>query len=134
MKPDIKKRWIEALRSGEYKQGKQQLKIVSSDPPCYCCLGVLTDLAVKDGICAWWDDEGGTDYESGIYRADGTPYVDPYREQLPNCVVTWANLDDEAPRLLPSMNPDESYEYLSGINDEFGFSFDRIANLIEEQL
>lgn len=33
---DFKKKWVEALRSGEYKQGRHQLY----DFDAYCCLGV----------------------------------------------------------------------------------------------
>lgn len=35
---DFKKRWVEALRSGEYKQGKCQLYNKRTDT--YCCIGV----------------------------------------------------------------------------------------------
>lgn len=37
MTPELKAKWIAALRSGEYPQGRKRLK--SSDG--YCCLGVL---------------------------------------------------------------------------------------------
>lgn len=47
MNSDIKRRWIEALRSGQYKQGRAALR----RPPygkdtqdTYCCLGVLCDI------------------------------------------------------------------------------------------
>lgn len=33
---DFKKKWVEALRSGKYQQGKYYLK----DGDTYCCLGV----------------------------------------------------------------------------------------------
>jgi len=36
----IIKEWIEALRSGEYQQGKYSLKVNENT---YCCLGVLCD-------------------------------------------------------------------------------------------
>ena len=45
MKPEIKERWLIALRSGNYQQGKGQLK----DGDRYCCLGVLCDI-VKDEV------------------------------------------------------------------------------------
>ena len=45
MKPEIKKQWVQALRSGEYKQGRGQLKQGAT----FCCLGVLCDLAVQSG-------------------------------------------------------------------------------------
>lgn len=36
------RKWIKALRSGQYKQGTHQL--VSHDRGKFCCLGVLADL------------------------------------------------------------------------------------------
>ena len=41
----ILKRWIEALRSGKYKQGRQRLKRKDYQDDCYCCLGVLVEVA-----------------------------------------------------------------------------------------
>lgn len=35
---DIKQKWVDALRSGEYKQGQGYLK---TEDGGYCCLGVL---------------------------------------------------------------------------------------------
>lgn len=40
MTKELKQQWIEALRSGEYKQIKNILK----DEIGYCCLGVLCDI------------------------------------------------------------------------------------------
>ena len=40
MNPEIKAKWVAALRSGEYKQAKGQLRIGNS----FCCLGVLCNL------------------------------------------------------------------------------------------
>lgn len=37
MNKDIKKKWVEALRSGDYKQTRLRLQ----DKGGYCCLGVL---------------------------------------------------------------------------------------------
>lgn len=41
MKAEIKARWIEALRSGKYEQGKRALHPYGSK---FCCLGVLCDV------------------------------------------------------------------------------------------
>ena len=38
MTPELKARWIAALRSGEYTQGRNALKTPEGH---YCCLGVL---------------------------------------------------------------------------------------------
>ncbi len=41
MKKDIAKKWIKALRSGKYKQGRDKLRTKNNE---FCCLGVLCNL------------------------------------------------------------------------------------------
>jgi hypothetical protein len=39
------KRWINALESGEYKQGQHYLVVATpGEPDAFCCLGVLCDV------------------------------------------------------------------------------------------
>lgn len=40
--PDLKKKWVAALRSGEYAQGVCHLKKYRDGEFEYCCLGVLS--------------------------------------------------------------------------------------------
>ena len=40
---DFKRKWIEALRSGEYKQGRGYL--IDMDRETYCCLGVACAIS-----------------------------------------------------------------------------------------
>ena len=42
MKPEIKAKWVEALRSGDFKQGKGYLN--NRDDNSFCCLGVLCEI------------------------------------------------------------------------------------------
>lgn len=59
MNPEIKRRWVEALKSGEYAQGTDYLRKTDYDGVTrYCCLGVLCDLAAQDGIGTWCPTEG----------------------------------------------------------------------------
>lgn len=44
---EVIEHWIKALRSGEYKQAQNKLK--NTQKNSFCCLGVLCDLAAKDG-------------------------------------------------------------------------------------
>lgn len=46
--------WLEALRSGEYKQGTGALHQVVEETGThtFCCLGVLGDVCVKNGLIA----------------------------------------------------------------------------------
>lgn len=55
--PEFKKKWVEALRSGEYKQNRN-CSMVGCDSqynPTYCCLAVagkvvgMTDAQVRNG-------------------------------------------------------------------------------------
>ena len=50
MKKNIMNKWVKALRSGKYKQCREQLCSVSgtTGEESYCCLGVLTDLYLKE--------------------------------------------------------------------------------------
>lgn len=45
MTPELKAKWVAALRSGEYKQGQARMKrIHEDDTASYCCLGVLCEI------------------------------------------------------------------------------------------
>lgn len=47
MKPELKTKWIEALKSGKYKQAVGSLKVEHpmTGEKAYCCLGVLCDIS-----------------------------------------------------------------------------------------
>ncbi len=46
MKKVVKKKWVKALRSGDYDQGKHFLRHGGR----YCCLGVLCDVQSKKAL------------------------------------------------------------------------------------
>lgn len=85
MKHAIKTKWIKDLTSGEYVQGIGGLRSNLLDPgetsPVvqHCCLGVLTDQAVKAGVITWEQ-----------VAAEGWGV-------LPTPVAEWAGLDDSDP-------------------------------------
>lgn len=120
MDPDIKGKWLKALRSGEYKQGGGMLH---PDPHTYCCLGVLCDLHAKETGGVWVRDG----HEDSSYEG--------MNALLPVSVYQWAGFGDpEYPNdvdLLVSY--DGHQEYLSTLND-YVLTFAEIADLIEEQL
>lgn len=76
MKPEVKAAWVAALRSGEYEQGKGQLRHIDA----FCCLGVLCDIAAKHGVGVWAGDAFDTD----VIPAFAVP---------PPAVVAWAGLE-----------------------------------------
>ena len=52
MDPDVKRVWLEALRSGEYKQGTYTMcRVGSQGAYSFCCLGVLADECIDTDWC-----------------------------------------------------------------------------------
>lgn len=47
MKKEIADKWVAALRSGNYKQTTGML---NRNNESFCCLGVLCEIAIKDGV------------------------------------------------------------------------------------
>jgi hypothetical protein len=76
MKREVRDKWCNALESGEYRQGKKQLKTHENE---FCCLGVLFDVmggTWVDGIKAV-DKEGFNGIAflpEGFREAIGLPY------------------------------------------------------------
>lgn len=115
MNPEIKKQWIDALRSGTYAQGKGQLRNDNK----FCCLGVLCDLHAKATSNTWHCDE---DYLQG-------------HSLLPNAVADWANISEDA-RVHTggnTCNIGTAGYTLSSLNDN-GSTFAEIADFIEKEL
>jgi hypothetical protein len=134
VKPEIKARWLAALRSGEYVQGHEALRAFSCPPfggaedvtEVYCCLGVLCDLAARDGVVEW----------DGI----DVHYTDPQRGRehwennvLPLPVMVWAGLAEDNPRVACEVGGYTSAN-LATLNDSHGLDFSELADCIEESL
>lgn len=66
MNKDLRQKWVEALRSGDYKQTGHVLRMEyhPEDGTGFCCLGVLADISTDGGI--WNDCEMIERSEAGI--------------------------------------------------------------------
>lgn len=96
MKPEIKEKFIAALRSGEYNQTTARLYRKVKGEDCYCALGVLCDLALKEGVEGLVFDP--TDDEQ-LYFFRGPEPDDAIGfgwriSILPTVVKQWADVDD----------------------------------------
>lgn len=103
----IKKKWLAALRGGKYKQCEGFLRKGGG----HCCLGVLTDLYVKDTKRSRWPTSW------ALYG------------ELPEAVAKWAG--------LKTADPACARRRLSCHNDGQATSakkFPQIADLIEKHL
>jgi len=128
MKADIKDRWVNALRSGDYKQGTQCLL---SEDGSYCCLGVLCDLYMKESNQeVEWET---TEDSRGVNMKVASFYG--YTTILPETIREWAGLNEQSPSVTyVDMDGEGGYFMLSNLNDEHELSFEELAELIEEQL
>lgn len=113
MKPEIKARWLAALRSGDYIQGHGRLR----EGNTFCCLGVLCDLYAKETGVEWQKEE------SGHCAFDHASF-------LPNCVMHWAGLEDHDP--IPKLGGASCT--LSYFNDVRRAGFNEIADHVERGL
>ena len=108
--------WVNALRSGEYRQTKGYLKKSSG----FCCLGVLCDLSIKDGGRGEWSSA--------------------YYDNPPTFIFGHANFEVAAFSAMPPVQITDylglTYEeavYVASMNDK-GKSFSEIADYIENKL
>lgn len=101
---DLKRKWVEALRSGEYDQGQWRLCRVTSGGAKYCCLGVVYEVA--NGEDAWFSIPSTSELRTGC--GEMAAYFPPGLSDAD----AWALID---------------------LNDS-GRSFDEIACWIEENL
>jgi hypothetical protein len=132
VKTEIKKQWVEALRSGNYVQGKHRLHQDIEGDQEFCCLGVLCDLAVQAGVKV--ERSKGQDADE-----DDVYYYDNQMDLLPDSVMQWADMDTRGGDFVME-DPDEEGPHglprylestLAEENDR-GRTFEDLAALIEE--
>lgn len=107
----VKKLWVSALRSGKYKQGKDALCRGNQNGTRHCCLGVLSDIAVKQGVCS----------RREAFRGNAV---------LNDKVKKWAELAGEDPFIELGKYSCHSLAWLND-NDR---SFKEISNIIQKEL
>lgn len=128
MNPKVKEQWIAALESGNYQHGQNHLCQVNDGVTKHCCLGVLTDLYLKEtGIGYWQKYEDGTLYFI-------LPNKLPERAYLPKEVADWADIDYQG-ALKEPIETQEDFKYdLAEINDDYQTEdFSSIINIIKAQ-
>ena len=95
MDQTIKNKWVEALRSGTYKQAKNRLRTSKG----FCCLGVLCDVVDST---KW---------------AEGNPFFAPHyfyngwSGLLPQDIQAAAKLDKEDAQILMDANDVEDWTF-----------------------
>lgn len=113
-------KWVEALRSGDFEQGKGALKDVDGN---YCCLGVACEIS---GVVEL-REQISSPLPQYVSKADDRDYS---QATLPTAVKEWLGLEVS--------NPEVTDEYgvmhtLATWNDVEDARFDQIADLIERK-
>lgn len=115
------KKWVEALKSGKYKQGTGQLvtqesewneetmRFIPTGVKRYCCLGVLCEVAVQEGVIPSFKED------------------DCY---LPEVVQKWVGL--KTPQGIFKDNREDN-SVSDVLNDREQKSFEEIAKVIESE-
>lgn len=111
MDKQIKKLWVDALRSGEYRQARYRLRTRQNG---FCCLGVLCNIHAQHF------PETAAKNPQGLYFGE--------EGILPSIVTRWARLDH-----ITVQYRGESHS-LADLNDNKRLNFNQIADIIEEQL
>ena len=120
MKPKIKARWLAALRSGDYRQGKYRLREGND----FCCLGVLCDVLSSDAGGEWVRPKE---------QKSAWPNTDSEMQEAAGGL-----LHERVPEIA-GLNPNQlgvsfvPHLTLADLNDQ-GKSFDQIADVIEKHL
>ena len=123
MNAEVKQQWMDALRSGDYKQGQNALrKQYPDEDPQFCCLGVLCDLAVKAGVVT-------AHAVDSVYTG--------YGEQentalLPAEVREWSGVSEAGEFKKSSDSLPFARDALTAYNDVLGKNFNEIADVIEK--
>ncbi len=111
MDAEIKRKWVEALRSGKYAQTKSHLR----DHTGYCCLGVLCDIVAP----SLWEEADEMDDYFDHLRANSFPHPDILRQ---------AGITDDT-----DSDVQHPLWTAAHMNDD-GYGFGTIADFIEASL
>jgi len=143
MNPEVKKKWIEALKSGKYKQGRLTLRHTIKGEDAFCCLGVLCDLYLKENGLQWEESPLRLNAVNILHniQMEHMYLIDGAWGILPSKVIEWAGLECHDPSVvystgrvpLSTLNdgPRISSKPVSKITPQ---TFIQIADIIEKGL
>jgi len=137
----IKRKWLKALRSGEYEKGVGQLVIEGEEYDRFCCLGVLCDvLNLEMGDQAWGNAD---EYVKGDYYGNDGDLPEEVATRVglthtQQCIL--AALNDEG-EVRVALDPDGNTIAVNALDSEYSEiqtyrakSFKGIAAFIEKHI
>ena len=121
MKPEYKKLWTNALRSGKYVQTIGHLRSVRGG---FCCLGVACDVN-KDALMVSWAGKQFLGEETKLPAEVGNLIGIGNQHGNPVIPIKVRDHDKELQKIGVM-----EYQTLAGLND-FGLTFPQIADIID---
>lgn len=118
MKKEIADLWVKELRSGKWEQGTRYL----CKDQKYCCLGVLCEIALREGVDILKKAKNVDDELYYVYGKDRAISI------LPGEVMNWAEIATFVGNYTGSYTDELS---LTEQNDS-GKTFEEIAEVIEK--
>lgn len=133
MRGEVLDEVVRRLRSGKYKQGQSALRLKDPEGDAFCCLGVMCEMAVEEGVV-----------ERGPFDSDDRSYWYGDDEEgnniyLPDKVVDWAGIVSDVEKEMSlgdywyeqrgSFGEGE-FDSLAVMNDD-GKTFPEIADWME---
>ena len=110
MLPEVKTKWLAALRGGGFKQGQERLH--NTDNDTHCCLGVLAKLQYGNAYAGW--------------------VAGPENERLSEQQRAELGIMDAQQAYLIGMN--DGYTPEGAADEDLIKSFSEIADWVEENL
>ncbi len=109
----LKQKWIDALRSGKFKQAQKTLKLDhGGGHESFCCLGVLCEISA---LGRW------TKHHNGTYQIPINEQTRFFGSTIPDYMLSKIGLNSIDQNALVRMN-------------DSGESFEAIANHIENEI
>jgi len=131
MKAKYKQQWLAALRSGEFLQCREVMRLVDNGgQERFCVLGVLAELIRRECPAKFKWTRFGTD-AAGNARYDLRPKGGRPGPRWWRAIEAKLGVHLFGDTMINYLGAAHT---LSEINDDFGLSFDQAADLIEEQL
>ncbi len=141
MNPERIGKLTTALRSGEFQQGKSMLHNVHNDT--YCCLGVACEVYRRETGDGEWEGSGrspgaeankydrflGADLCLPVKVAEWYGLIDPDVDGPP------MGVNSISPKVRAMIISGETYDTpLANLNDDQGWTFEQIADVLEDNL
>lgn len=134
---EARKLWVDALRSGYYKQGKDFLCTVNvqTEEHSYCCLGVACELFMYHESAGALLSRNAEDTDITEEKSAIAIRYDDTAEVAPNIVKEWLGLKNQVGGYSDENGVDTLSKSgiklsLATLNDK-GYTFEAIADIIE---